>query len=256
MTFLLKAKFFGRVIRLLLVVILFLFISGPGCGGSSGYNPSGSSDEGQEESAPADPSASAPSYTFGNGLYDGTLSGNGGSPCVDPSTGRSLPLASASVATTANGGVNSGRFGNTRNGGTRRHGGIDLAAEIGTPVYAICDGVVNSDHYLTTARDGDTAAGGSYGNMIAYTGVINGESVTVLNAHLSRIDTPLVKPGDIVRRGQLIGYTGQTGNAYGSAVPNKHLHLEIRKDGKAVNPEPYLNGYVSENGTFAGIKCN
>ena len=48
------------------------------------------------------------------------------------------------------------------------------------------------------------------------------------------------KYGDSVYQGELIGYSGATGNAYN--VPNKHLHLGIKVDGSWVDPAPYING--------------
>ena len=50
-------------------------------------------------------------------------------------------------------------------------------------------------------------------------------------------DTPLVKVGDTVTAGTVIGIQGQTGGATGD-----HLHFEVRIDGEAVNPLPYLLG--------------
>ncbi len=49
--------------------------------------------------------------------------------------------------------------------------------------------------------------------------------------------------GDKVRKGDIIGYTGRTGNAYN--VPNPHLHLNMRKNGKNCNPEEFLNATVT-----------
>ena len=188
---------------------------------------------------------------------DGVRPESGLPPCVDKATGRANPLSSEymEVARASSGTLNSGRFGNTRNGGKKSHKGIDLKAPVGTPIYAMCDGVVDRNVYVSNAKDGDYDAGGKYGNQVMINGSINGEQVGVFYAHLQPGGL-LVKPGETVRKGQLIGYTGQTGNAGYSSVPNKHLHLEIRKDGVAVNPEPYLNGAVASDGSFSGIICD
>jgi murein DD-endopeptidase MepM/ murein hydrolase activator NlpD len=98
------------------------------------------------------------------------------------------------------------------------HSGIDFSAATGTKVYATGDGVVNQAGWE-----------GGYGNLI----VINhGYSYMSAYGHLSRIG---VKNGQIVKRGQVIGYVGSTGKSTAS-----HLHYEVRKNGKAINPINYF----------------
>ena len=98
------------------------------------------------------------------------------------------------------------------------HSGIDFSAATGTKVYATGDGVVNQAGWE-----------GGYGNLI----VINhGFSYMTAYGHLSRIG---VKNGQIVKRGQVIGYVGSTGKSTAS-----HLHYEVRKNGKAINPINYF----------------
>ncbi|MFO6446619.1 M23 family metallopeptidase [Erythrobacter sp. NE805] len=103
-------------------------------------------------------------------------------------------------------------------GGRRQHQGIDLAAPTGTPVYATADGVVSrADLYST------------YG---LYISINHGASMETRYAHLSRL---AVTAGDTVKKGDLIGYVGSTGRSTGP-----HLHYEVRVDGLAVNPIPYM----------------
>ncbi|WP_019585674.1 peptidoglycan DD-metalloendopeptidase family protein [Deinococcus apachensis] len=92
------------------------------------------------------------------------------------------------------------------------HGGVDLAAPAGTPVYAAADGTVTESGY------------GAYG-MNVYTA--QGDS-TLVYGHLSRT---AVTPGQAVRRGDLLGEVGCTGICTGP-----HLHFEVRLDGRAVDP--------------------
>ena len=100
----------------------------------------------------------------------------------------------------------------------RQHTGIDIAAAKGTPVYATADGVISSVN-----------PGSGYGIAV----VINhGYSYQTLYGHLSR---RIVKPGDRVRRGQVIGYVGSTGLSSGP-----HLHYEVIKNGARVNPVHYF----------------
>ncbi len=103
-------------------------------------------------------------------------------------------------------------------GGRRAHAGIDLAAPTGTPVYATADGVVGRADWYS-----------SYGLFIS---VNHGASVETRFAHLSRL---AVAAGDNVKKGDLIGYVGSTGRSTGP-----HLHYEVRVDGLAVNPIPYM----------------
>lgn len=100
----------------------------------------------------------------------------------------------------------------------RMHTGIDITAPKGTPVYATADGVVSSDQ-----------GGSGYGVTV----VLNhGYSYQSLYAHLSK---KVVKTGQRIKRGQLIGYLGNTGLSMGS-----HLHYEVLKGGTPVNPVHYF----------------
>lgn len=103
-------------------------------------------------------------------------------------------------------------------GGRRAHKGVDLAAPTGTPVYATADGVVSrADHFS------------SYG---LYISLQHGAALETRYAHLSRL---AVAAGQRVNKGDVIGYVGSTGRSTGP-----HLHYEVRMDGEAVNPIPYM----------------
>lgn len=108
----------------------------------------------------------------------------------------------------------------------KNHEGIDLAAPIGTPIHATADGIVSA------ASGGYN---GGYGNLVK---VDHGGRVETRYAHLSSI---AVIPGQRVVRGQVIGRMGSTGRSTGS-----HLHYEVRIDGRAVNPIPFMksNDYL------------
>lgn len=98
------------------------------------------------------------------------------------------------------------------------HAGIDLAGPIGTPIYATADGVVSFAGWWY-----------GYGNLIE---VAHGKAIETRYGHLSKI---FVKPNTRVKRGELIGLMGSTGRSTGS-----HLHYEVRIDGRAVNPVPFI----------------
>lgn len=100
----------------------------------------------------------------------------------------------------------------------RAHKGVDLAAPTGTPVYATADGLVGRADWFS-----------SYG---LYISIDHGAELETRYAHLSRL---AVAAGDRVQKGDLIGYVGSTGRSTGP-----HLHYEVRVDGVAVNPIPYM----------------
>lgn len=100
----------------------------------------------------------------------------------------------------------------------RQHQGIDLAAPVGTPVFATGDGVVVFAGWQR-----------GYGNLIKIKHELGTET---RYAHLSKIR---VKQGQKVSRNTLIGDIGNTGRSTGP-----HLHYEVRVDGKAVNPMSFI----------------
>jgi murein DD-endopeptidase MepM/ murein hydrolase activator NlpD len=99
------------------------------------------------------------------------------------------------------------------------HAGIDLAGAIGTPVYATADGVVGRSEWNS----------GGYGNLVE---IDHGQGIQTRYGHLSQ---RIALPGQRIHRGDLIGLMGSTGRSTGS-----HLHYEVRIDGRAVNPVPFL----------------
>ncbi len=102
------------------------------------------------------------------------------------------------------------------------HPGMDFAAPQGTEIYATGDGVVS-------AAD-DKSQG--YGNRVV---IDHGYGYETLYGHMLRF---VVKPGQVVKRGELIGYVGSTGL---STAP--HCHYEVHKNGQLMNP---LNYYYND----------
>jgi murein DD-endopeptidase MepM/ murein hydrolase activator NlpD len=98
------------------------------------------------------------------------------------------------------------------------HPGIDLAVGTGTPVYAAHAGTV-------------TLAGwdGGYGNGVE---IDDGAGLSTVYGHNSSV---VVSAGQHVTRGQLIAYSGSTGDSTGP-----HVHFELRRNGVAFDPVPYL----------------
>ena len=117
----------------------------------------------------------------------------------------------------------------------RAHSAIDLRAAVGTPVYAAEDGTVDQRQVW----DGHTKTGmQSYGNMLRIRHAdYNGHTLQTRYAHLSKI---CVRMGEHVEEGQLIGYSGATGNVQGA-----HLHFEVLCGGVRYNPLNWLDAAFS-----------
>lgn len=98
------------------------------------------------------------------------------------------------------------------------YGGIDWGCPLGTPVYAAADGVVQYKREL-----------GGYGEHVRLTHV---DWYMTIYGHMSEV---VRLTGDRVKQGDLLGYTGNTGNSTGP-----HLHFELRHNGIPEDPMPYL----------------
>jgi murein DD-endopeptidase MepM/ murein hydrolase activator NlpD len=109
-------------------------------------------------------------------------------------------------------------------GGRAMHAGVDIPGTYATPIYATADAVVGRTGWI-----------GGYGNLVE---LEHGKGIQTRYGHLSSI---LVGPGKRIKRGDLIGLMGSTGRSTGN-----HLHYEVRIDGRAVNPIPFLqtNNYL------------
>jgi murein DD-endopeptidase MepM/ murein hydrolase activator NlpD len=94
------------------------------------------------------------------------------------------------------------------------HQGLDISTEKGNPVFATADGRVESAGYT-----------GDYGNLVV---LRHGFGLVTRYGHLSAFK---VKPGQTVKRGDVIGYVGSTGRSTGA-----HVHYEILANGQLINP--------------------
>jgi len=102
----------------------------------------------------------------------------------------------------------------------RMHDGLDFRARVGTPVYATGNGTIKFANRKST-----------FGKLLE---INHGYGFVSRYAHLSRFAEG-IKPGVEVERGDLIGYSGNTGMTEGP-----HLHYEIHKNGESVDPIYYL----------------
>ncbi len=113
------------------------------------------------------------------------------------------------------------------------HEGVDFVATTGTAIHAAAAGVVTtSEHHP------------QYGNLIE---IDHGKELTTRYAHASRL---LVKPGQLVKRGQKIAEVGTTGRSTGP-----HLHFEVRVRGIAQNPDRFLRMAQSTQTAQVGTKA-
>ena len=145
------------------------------------------------------------------GSTGGSSGGSSGGGAVS-SGGWLRPLASYRVTSP---------FGNRdapTAGASTYHQGIDLAAPEGTPIYASRTGVV------TAATFGKSAG--------YYVSINHGDGFSSIYMHMTRY---VVKKGQAVSAGQVIGYVGSTGTSTGN-----HLHFGISYNGKYVNPASYI----------------
>lgn len=135
------------------------------------------------------------------GQFGGVPSNNPNMPSIWPTTG---------VVTSPYG---------LRWGGTDFHPGIDIANDMGTPIVATADGVVEYAGWNS----------GGYGNMVD---INHGNGLMTRYGHASQV---VVSAGQYVKRGQLIAYMGSTGFSTGP-----HCHYEVHVNGQRVNPISYL----------------
>ncbi|WP_405608753.1 M23 family metallopeptidase [Polaribacter sp. Asnod1-A03] len=102
----------------------------------------------------------------------------------------------------------------------KMHKGMDFTAPVGTPIFATANGKV-----IKAQRSS------SYGNVVY---IDHGYGYKTVYGHMSKIKT---RKGKTVKRGDLIGYVGNTGLSAGA-----HLHYEVHKNGRAVNPISFYYG--------------
>ncbi|MFD2515108.1 peptidoglycan DD-metalloendopeptidase family protein [Pontibacter locisalis] len=114
-------------------------------------------------------------------------------------------------------------WGDSRDGGARRHEGIDVFAPRGTPALASAEGLVT--RVSTTPR----------GGKVVWVSDFNRRQ----NLYYAHLDSQLVSPGQRVQPGDTIGFIGNTGNA---KTTKPHLHFGIYRSGRgATNPYPYVH---------------
>lgn len=120
-------------------------------------------------------------------------------------------------------------WGANRDGGKRRHEGVDIFAKKGSPAIAALDG------YITGVQE--TPIGGKVVWLRP-----TGKDYTLYYAHL---DQQMVQPGQMVQRGDQLGTVGNTGNARTTPA---HLHFGVYTMGGPVDPFPFVNKAIKKPG--------
>ncbi|HEY6351757.1 MAG TPA: peptidoglycan DD-metalloendopeptidase family protein [Candidatus Angelobacter sp.] len=159
-------------------------------------------------------------YALKNTAMSGVASIGIGMDITDATTRDWVRMASAPILWPVEGRITSG-FGERMDPFDREgafHRGVDISSQIGTPVIAPADGVVQFADLMN-----------GYGRAIV---VDHGQGITTLYGHLSGFG---VANGQIIHRGDTLGYVGQSGRSTGP-----HLHYEVRIFNTAVNPSKYL----------------
>jgi len=192
-------------------------------------------------------------------------------PCRDIDNNKANPMMKMNIAPSGGWNFAGGTYGRTREGGTKFHDGVDLAGDVGTPIYAMFDGTVSNKNYVINQpnRDADGTYPNGYdgdsndaGNRITVTSSINGKQVDLGYWHLEAENAVAInprtqeifKPGDTVFSGDIIGYLGISGNAYN--VPYPHLHLQCKVNGQSADPAQFLNATININGKSVITPCD
>ncbi len=128
-------------------------------------------------------------------------------------------------------------FADPRDGGTRTHEGVDIAARLGQEIYAVTDGIV--EVRAVDYGTGSTAVTKSGNYVRVY--LQDGSGMYTMYGHLSAFGPGIAAVAGTrvpVKMGQVIGYVGDTGNP---GPGNYHLHFEYHPTGgAAVDPVPHL----------------
>lgn len=173
---------------------------------------------------------------YGVGHAAGLVFGRGGSDTdsATPTLGNVMPFSGKYGVTSPYGVVRHLKFANGQKSPSygKPHGGIDYGTPVGTPLFAVTDGTTESTSY-------DAAGFGTYAKIRAD----GGEEL-----FYGHMDRKLHSGGTRVKAGDLIGYSGNTGNSTGP-----HLHFEVRKNGNKIDPSGYLSGAGSASLTDNAI---
>ncbi len=162
------------------------------------------------------------------------------------------PIKNTQIAPSYGSGLRGGLYGYTRAGGTTFHAGIDIKVAVNSNLFAMHSGVVSK---IKTSFAPGQYDGTSYGNFVEIRSTINGQTVYLKYNHLNSVD---VRVGQRITAGDIIGLTGNTGNAQtrGGKVVFPHIHIWAGEQPfvygsytRGINPAPYIATKFNSNGT-------
>ena len=186
-------------------------------------------------------------------------------PCADEESDRRDPLREMKIQASGAGGWNikGGTFGWTRNGGATEHRGMDFACPEGTPVHATHSGKISAirndvlasdesfkDYQERGGKDCTKERFFNAGNAIEIECYTNGGLYTIKYYHLTSVADGLLVD-NYVEAGDIIGYSGITGNGGSKSSGGPHLHYQVnigRSMNDRTNPEPFIYSKFDDKG--------
>ena len=124
----------------------------------------------------------------------------------------------------------------------RNHWGVDIKSDVNKNLYSTHAGKVSV--IKNTVPPGKRGEGG-LGNFVKVETSVNGQKVTIVYGHLNQVN---VSVGQTLTVGQIMGLTGNTGNASDKDIV-PHIHIEVHKpNGDKIDPEPFLTTQFDQNG--------
>lgn len=162
------------------------------------------------------------------------------------------PLKNMKIAPSSPGNYSGGTYGYTRNGGTKFHDGIDIAAPRGVNLYSSHAGIVTD---IRSSFSPGQYQKSSYGNYVTIKSTVNGQDVYLKYNHLDGVSSNLMV-GSGVAQGAFIGITGSTGNAAALGVI-PHVHIQAKdNNGNKVDPAPYISTKFNKINGVGTKPCN
>lgn len=170
------------------------------------------------------------------------------------------PVSTPEIASSGASGKRGGTFGCTRvdsrkscegRAGEKKHDGLDVKVEPNSYLFSMYTGTVTN---IRNSFDPGEYKKDSYGNFITITSTINGTTYSIKYNHLNNVN---VEVGQTVTVGEILGLTGNTGNAAArGVVPHIHIQIYNSNFSQSLNPEDFLNTKFDENQNPIKNDCN
>ncbi len=168
------------------------------------------------------------------------------------------PVSTPEIASSGASGKRGGTFGCTRvdsrkscegRAGEKKHDGLDVKVEPNSYLFSMYTGTVTN---IRNSFEPGEYKKDSYGNFITITSTINGTTYSIKYNHLNNVN---VEVGQTVTVGEILGLTGNTGNAAARGVV-PHIQIYNSNFSQSLNPEDFLNTKFDENQNPIKNDCN